>query len=84
MISLSSHVQKRQMNFLLSPEVVVVLNEYVPKGRQSQFVEKSIESSLSSLRFQDALKKSFGSWKQRYQSSEQFIRSLRKSSRDSR
>lgn len=84
MISANSHVQKRQMNFLLSPEVVVILNEYVPKGRQSQFVEKSIESSLSSLKFQDALKKSFGSWGQRRESSEQFVRSLRKSTRDSR
>lgn len=72
---------KRQMNFLFSPEVIVLINEYVPKGRQGQFVEQSVKSALSSFRFQDALKKSFGAWKKNRPATSALIRSFRKSSR---
>lgn len=84
MITQPTPVKKRQMNFFLSQDVVGILNTFVPKGSQSQFVERSIESSLSALKFQDAMKKSFGSWKSRRESTGKFLRTLRSSSRHSR
>ncbi|MDP2691309.1 MAG: hypothetical protein Q8O95_02800 [bacterium] len=74
--------QKKQANFFLSAIVIDNLRSHVPKGEQSQFVELAIERALSRIRFQDALKTSFGSWKgNRHPHSEQFIRTLRHSKR---
>lgn len=72
---------KRQMNFLFSSDIIMMLNKYVPKGHQSQFVEESVKGALSSRRFQDALKKSFGAWKAPRPSTETLVRTFRKSSR---
>jgi len=73
--------QKQQMNFFLSRGVVKYLQHYVPKGKQSQFVEMAIDGALSAYRFQDALKKSFGAWKNHPQDTDEFVRNLRHSKR---
>jgi len=74
--------QKRQVNFFLSKNLLKHLQQYVPKGKQSQFAEQALDGALSSLRFQEALKSGFGAWKDHPLDTEKFIRSMRKSNRN--
>jgi len=73
--------QKKQANFFLSVGIIHQLQSHVPKGQQGQFVEEALRMALSQVKFQEALKSSFGAWKTRDKTSEQLVRNLRKSKR---
>jgi len=77
----SQKSQKQQANFFISVEVFNNLRTFIPKGEQSNFVEKAISGALSNLKFQDSLKNSFGAWKSRSGDTEKFVRKLRQSNR---
>jgi len=79
---------RRQANFLLSEELVEELRRSVQR-EQSQLVEAALQKELKRLKLERALEGSFGAWKDKNHpeiraSTEQFVRKLRKTTREKR
>lgn len=79
----------KQANFILSEDLLDELRRSVSKRQQSKFVEEALRKELKRMKFERALKTSFGAWKDREHpelkgGTDAFIRNLRKSSRLSR
>jgi post-segregation antitoxin (ccd killing protein) len=80
---------RRQANFLLSEELIEELRRSVGKREQSQFVEAALQKELKRLKLERSLEGSFGAWKDKNHpeiraSTEQFVRKLRKTTREKR
>ena len=82
-------MQNIQANFLLPRNLLDELRALVPRGKQSDVVSKALEHELRRMRFQQAMKESFGAWKKEAhpelsRGTSAYIRSSRKSSRGRR
>lgn len=79
----------KQANFTLPEDLLEELRKIVPKGEQSKVVGEALRSELKRIKFQKALRDSFGAWKdakhpELAKGTRPFIRSLRKSARSKR
>jgi hypothetical protein len=79
----------RQANFLLPEDLIEELRQAVPKREQSRVVSEALRKELTRLKLQGALATSFGAWKEEDHpdlaaETEEYVRSLRKSSRSTR
>ena len=79
----------RQANFLLPEDLIEEIKKFVSRREQSKFVTEALRKELKRLRLEKALKTSFGAWKdakhpEMKAGTEEFVRSLRKSSRAAR
>ncbi|OGJ46288.1 hypothetical protein A3J23_02270 [Candidatus Peregrinibacteria bacterium RIFCSPLOWO2_02_FULL_48_14] len=73
--------KKRQANFLITVQTLNLLKKQVPNKKQSEFVEQTLVKALKKNAFRDAVKNSFGAWKNHTENTEKYIRSLRESNR---
>ena len=79
----------RQANFTLPEDLLEELRKTVPRGEQSRVVGEALRNELKRIKFQKALRKSFGAWKARphpelARGTRRYVRSLRRSSRPRR
>jgi hypothetical protein len=76
----------KQANFTLPEDLLEELRRTVPKGEQSRVVGEALKNELKRIKFQKALRESFGAWKDKRhpglaKGTRPFVRSLRRSTR---
>ncbi|MBI4687427.1 MAG: hypothetical protein HY756_06570 [Nitrospirae bacterium] len=76
----------KQANFLLPEDLIEDLRKNISKRQQSKFVANALKKELQMLRLKNAIKESFGAWKDKEhpelkEGTDAFVRRLRKSSR---